>query len=156
MSMKPLFLVALSVPVSPSSIYPEPFASLLFGRRRRRLGVPFGLNRIGVNLTAIDPGSQTSLHHRHSRHEEFVYVLEGELMLVTDRGEELLSRGMCAGFAPNGASHHLVNRSSVAALVLEIGERSEGDLVEYPHDDLSLVLRPDGTHVFTRKDGLPY
>ncbi|WP_353843395.1 cupin domain-containing protein, partial [Mesorhizobium sp.] len=83
----------------------NPFAQRLIGRIRRPLGDAFGLTRFGVNLTSLEPGGQSSLHHRHRNQDEFIYVLQGKPTLVTDKGENELCPGMCAGFAANGGAH---------------------------------------------------
>jgi len=126
------------------------------GREKRALGDVFGLASFGVNLTRLAPGAQSALLHRHSRQEEFLFVLEGEPTLVTEACEEVLRPGMCAGFRPGGAAHHLVNRSDRDAVYLEIGDRPKGDEVTYPEDDLQAVMGPDGKWRIAHKDGRPY
>lgn len=138
------------------SNYPEPFFSRMAGREKRPLGDLFGLKNFGVNLTTLKPGAQSALLHRHSRQDEFIYVLSGHPTLVTDQGELALSPGMCAGFPAQGIAHHLINRTGADATYLEIGDRSPGDEGSYPADDLKAVLAPDGTWTFTRKDGRAY
>ena len=139
-----------------SSNYPEPFAGRVAGRIKRPLGDLFGLSNFGVNLTTLEPGAQSALLHRHSRQDEFVYILEGEPVLVTETGETALRPGMCAGFAAAGTAHHLVNRTDGDVVYLEIGDRTAGDDVTYPADDLKAELGADGKWVFTGKDGRPY
>ena len=136
--------------------YPEPFAQRMAGRVKRPLGDLFGLTNFGVNLTTLAPGGSSALFHKHSRQDEFIYVLEGDLVLVTDNGEQHLQPGMCFGFPADGTGHHLVNRSGQEATCLEIGDRSEGDQVSYPIDDLQAQLGPDRKWIFTHKDGTPY
>ncbi|MGU9981196.1 cupin domain-containing protein [Phreatobacter sp. HK31-P] len=156
-SSRPAAIVARDVaPRAKASNYPEPFASRMAARTKRQLGEVFGLANFGVNLTTIDPGGLSALHHRHTTQDEFVFVLEGELVLVTDAGETVLTPGMCAGFPRGGTAHHLLNRSPAPATYLEIGDRSPGDSVTYPADDIAAALGPDGRWVFTRKDGTPY
>lgn len=142
-------------PRSKPSNYPPQFAERMKGRLKRQLGDLFGLTNFGVNLTTLEPGAVSALQHRHSRQDEFVYILEGEAVLVS--GDEIvtLKPGMCAGFPANGRSHHLENRSDKPFLYLEIGDRTEGDKVSYPADDLTAV-REGGAWRFTRKDGSPY
>jgi uncharacterized cupin superfamily protein len=154
---RPVALVAASAPprTKPSN-YPEPFFSRMAGREKRPLGDLFGLRNFGVNLTRLSPGGESALLHRHSRQDEFVYVIEGEPTLVTDRGEVQLSPGMCAGFPAGGLAHQLVNRSGRDVVYLEIGDRTPGDEGSYPEDDLQAVLGPDGQWVFAHKDGRPY
>jgi uncharacterized cupin superfamily protein len=127
------------------------------GREKRPLGDLFGLTNFGVNLTRLAPGSASSLRHAHSKQDEFVYVLEGEPTLVTDSGETQLAPGMCAGFkAGTGDAHHLVNRGTADVVFLEVGDRTPGDSVRYPDDDIQAVLGPDGKWQFSRKDGTPF
>jgi uncharacterized cupin superfamily protein len=135
------------------SSYPEPYASLVAGRSKHPLGEPFGLRNFGVNLTRLRPGSISALHHRHSSQDEFVYVLEGEPTLFTDNGSVKLHPGMCAGFAAGGTAHHLVNLSQADVLILEVGDRSEGDDVEYPVDDIRAIPIGPTSWRFVRKDG---
>jgi uncharacterized cupin superfamily protein len=153
----PLAIDAASAPPrAKSSNYPEPFFSRMAKREKRVLGDRFGLRNFGVNLTRLEPGGESSLMHRHAKQDEFVYILEGEPTLVTDRGEELLRPGMCAGFAAEGVAHHLVNRSAADVVFLEIGDRSRGDSADYPSDDLAVKMHADGKWVFSHKDGSPY
>src|SRR3954468_22352235 len=107
----PLALDATSVaPRARSSGYPEPFFSRMSRREKRALGDAFGLRNFGVNLTRLAPGGESSLLHRHSKQDEFIYVVEGEPTLVTDVGETTLKPGMCAGFPAGQRAHQLVNR----------------------------------------------
>jgi uncharacterized cupin superfamily protein len=108
-----------------------------------------------VNLTRLAPGAWSALHHRHTRQDEFVYVLEGTPTLVTEAGETQLAPGMCAGFPAGGSAHHLENRSAADVLILEIGDRTANDQAEYPDHDLKAVTGADGRWVYTRKDGSP-
>nr|WP_282184535.1 cupin domain-containing protein [Azospirillum baldaniorum] len=105
-------------------------------------------------MTRLEPGAASALRHWHTRQDEFVYVLDGELTLVTDAGETVLRPGMCAGFPagkPDG--HQLVNRSDEPATYLEVGDRSAGDEAHYPDED----LRYDSvTDLFTHRDGTPW
>lgn len=150
-------LVAAEVaPRSKPSNYPEPFFSRMAGRTKRKLGDPFGLRNFGVNLTTLAPGGESALLHRHSKQDEFVYILEGRPTLVTEDGERELEPGMCAGFPAGGVAHQLVNRSDAEVHFLEIGDRTPGDAGEYPRDDIQAKLGEDGNWVFTHKDGRPY
>lgn len=152
----PLAIVAAdAVPRSKPSNYPPEFAARTGGRTKRPLGDMFGLRNFGVNLTTLEPGAVSALQHRHSRQDEFVYVIEGEAILVAGDDEVVLAAGMCAGFKAGGTSHHLENRSGRSVIYLEIGDRTEGDEVSYPADDLEAV-RQDGAWSFRRKDGTPY
>ncbi len=134
------------------SAYPEPFRSRVLPREKRALGDATGLTKIGINLTTLMPGKESSVRHYHSREDEFVFVLEGEVVLRTDEGEQTLVAGMCAGF-PAGTTngHQLVNRTTKPARYLEISNRDPADTAEYPDDDLRYSKAPDGSAVFTRK-----
>jgi uncharacterized cupin superfamily protein len=133
--------------------YPEPFRSRMGDRVKRRLGDACGLTRFGVNLVTLGPGGQSALRHSHTLEDEFVYVLEGTVVLVTDAGEQELRAGDCAGYpAGTGDAHHMINRSGAPARYLEIGNRDEADSAHYPDDDLAFAA--DGSYV--HKDGRPY
>ncbi|WP_140984493.1 cupin domain-containing protein [Asticcacaulis tiandongensis] len=138
-----------------ASIYPPEFAVRMAGRAKRPLGDLFGLGNFGVNYTELRPGAVSALAHAHSRQDEFIYVLQGQLVLVTDTVETLICAGDCAGFPAGGDSHHLENRSDEIAIYLEVGDRTAGDVVTYPQDDLKAV-NESGVWVFTRKDGTPF
>ena len=136
--------------------YPEPFRSRMGDRAKRRLGDACGLTRFGVNLVTLGPGGQSALRHWHTLEDEFVYVLSGEVVLVTNDGEQVLSAGMCAGY-PAGSkdAHHFLNRGTVPAEYLEIGNRIEGDNAFYPDDDLMWCENEKGAYP-AHKDGRPY
>jgi uncharacterized cupin superfamily protein len=141
----------------PGRGYPEPFASRVAGRVRRALGDHFGLTHFGVNLTRLPPGGMSALRHTHRSEDEFIYILEGDPVLVTNEGETPLQPGMCAGFkAGSGNAHHLINRTAREVVYLEIGDRNRGDTVIYPDDDLGRALAPDGGRVFVHRDGRPH
>ena len=150
--MKPTAIVAADAPPkAKQTSLPEPFASRVAGREKRPLGDLFGLTNFGVNLTRLSPGAISSVRHAHSRQDELVYILAGRPILITNAGETQLEPGMCAGFkAGDGDGHHLVNRSPADVVYLEIGDRSAGDEVVYPDDDLRAVL-VDGQWVFGPK-----
>jgi len=137
--------------------YPVPFRASAGTREKRALGDATRLTQYGVNLVHLPPGAWSSQRHWHSHEDEFVYLLEGELMLITDGGEQRLTAGMCAGFPAGCADgHHLVNRSERMAVYLEIGTRDDvDDRVAYPDIDLSLE-RDGREYVFKHKDGTPY
>jgi uncharacterized cupin superfamily protein len=141
--------------IKPSN-YPEPFASRMAGRVKRPLGDLFGLKNFGVNLTHLLPGAVSTLHHRHSRQDEFIYVIEGRPTLLTDHGEIDLQPGMVAGFPANGTAHHVENRTETDCVILEVGDRSESDTVTYPADDIAAVMGEDGKWAFAHKDGTSY
>lgn len=144
-------------PRKKASNFPEPFASRMQGRTVRPLGEYFGLRNFGANLVVLASGAVSAPRHAHSRQDGFVYVLVGESMLVTDTGQTKLRAGMCAGFpAGTGNAHHLVNQSGTDSVYLVIGDRSGGDTVDFPDDDLVALANPDGTRRFGHKDGTPY
>jgi uncharacterized cupin superfamily protein len=132
--------------------YPAPFDAPCVARRRWRLGAAAGLTQFGANLLRLPPGSWSSQRHWHSHEDELVYVIEGEVVLVTDAGEETLRAGDSAGFkAGDPDGHHIQNRSDREAVLLEIGTNQPGDTAEYP--DIDLRALPEG---YVRKDGTPY
>ncbi len=146
-----------TVPVESGSTYPEEFRAAVVGRSRQRVGQAAGLKNFGVNLTTLLPGAQSAIRHWHSAQDEFIYVVQGEVVLVTDEGEQTLMPGDMAGFAcgePNG--HHLVNRSTAPAIYLEIGDKSAPDRAEYPDEDLVCVPLSNGHRQFEHKDGTAY
>ena len=143
-------------PMSPP-FPPDMVARVAPGRDKRPLSDLFGLTNFGVNLTRLAPGGQSALRHAHGKQDEFVYILEGEATLITDAGETLLKPGICAGFkAGTGDAHHLVNRTTQDVVFLEVGDRSAGDSVSYPDDDVLAVYGADGKWKYSRKDGTPY
>lgn len=129
---------------------------MMAGRIKRPLGDLFGLTNFGVNLTVLPPGSVSALRHAHSRQDEFIYVVSGQPSLCTDEGIRQLEPGSCAGFkAGNGNAHRLENRTGEPVVYLEVGDRTAGDQVSYPDDDL-VATRIDGTWSFSHKNGDPY
>lgn len=152
----PIAVEATEVVPRKTSIYPEPFASRMQGREKSVLGDIFGLTNFGVNLTRLLPGSGSALRHAHTRQDEFIYILQGNPVLVSDVGETNLSPGMCAGFkAGTGNATQLLNRTEAEVVYLEVGDRSEGDSVVYPDDDLQAVFN-EGKWTFLHKDSSPY
>ena len=141
-----------ATPPSVGSAYPPPYAAPCAARVRNRLGDAAGLTDFGVNLLRLPPGTWSSQRHWHTAEDEFVYVLEGEVVLVTDAGEETLRPGDCAGFkAGIEDGHHLQNRSDADVVLLEVGSRKAEDAGDYP--DIDMRFSPDG---YTRKDGSPF
>ncbi len=137
--------------------YPEPYRSRVLPREKRALGDACGLTKIGVNLTTLPPGKESSMRHWHTHEDEFVFVLSGEVVVKTDAGEQTLGAGMCAGFPASvdgktGDGHQLINRGSEPAVYLEISNRDQADKAFYP--DVDLQFHGTGAAVkFTRKDG---
>ena len=150
-------LAAEAPPKAKQSNYPAPFVAKVAGRLKRPLGDLFGLKNFGVNLTRLAPGAVSALRHAHSAQDEFIYILEGKPVLISDAGETPLAPGMCAGFrAGSGDAHQLAHRGDAEVLYLEIGDRSAGDRVVYPDDDLQAVLDVSGQWAFMHKDDRPY
>lgn len=144
------------VPTQTASTYPAEFQPAVAGRMRQRVGEAAGLTNFGVNVVTLLPGAASALRHWHTHQDEFIYVIAGDITLITETGAQLLTSGMMAGFAandPNG--HHLVNQSDQPAQYLEIGDRTGGDRVSYPDHDL--VAAPSATgYDFSHRDGTPY
>ena len=146
-----------TVDVRKGSSYPEPWKTSCGEREKRALGDALGLNDFGVNLVRLPPGALSSQRHWHSHEDEFVYVLAGELTLITDAGEQLLKPGMAAGFpAGKGDGHHMANKGKDWAVYLEVGNRSLDDETTYPDIDLFLTSGRHGKQRFTKKNGEPY
>jgi uncharacterized cupin superfamily protein len=142
--------------VDTSTGYPEPFRQAVAGRERKRLGNAVGLDQFGVNLTRLKPGAQSAQRHWHETEDEFVYLVEGELVLSEDGGETILRPGDAAGFKAGVANGHcLINRSAHDAVYLEVGTRAVRDRAQYP--DIDLLVRKDENGVrYTHKSGEPY
>lgn len=144
------------IPVEAGSSYPQPYHRAVAGRERKRLGNAAGLDQFGVNLTRLKPGAASSLRHWHEQEDEFVYILEGEVVLVEDGGETGLKPGEAAGFKANSRNgHHLINRSNRDAVYLEIGTRTKHERAEYSDVDM-LVVRDESGARYTHKNGEPY
>lgn len=155
-SPAPAVMDPLSVEAIDGSAYPDAFKASVAGRSKRRLGDALGLRNFGVNLTTIKPGASSALRHWHTHQDEFIYVVSGQLVLVTNTGEQLLMPGMVAGFPAGKADgHHLINRGNIDAVYLEVGDRTAGDEVNYPDHDLAARATPAGRR-FMRKDGTLY
>jgi uncharacterized cupin superfamily protein len=160
MSKKPLHLPALD-PATVESVsgsgYPAEYAARMGDRSKRRVGNALGLTHIGVNIVTLGPGGQSALRHWHTDEEEFVYMLEGEVVLITNAGEQVLTAGMVAGYpAGKRDAHHFINRSQASACYLEVGERNERDNSFYPDDDVMWVETEEEGVVAAHKDGRRY
>jgi len=133
--------------------YPEPYRSRVMPREKRELGEQLGLKKIGVNRTTLPPGKESSMRHWHTHEEEFIFVLEGEVVLRTDGGEQVLQAGVCAGFAAGANDgHQLINRGDRPAVYLEISNRDADDHVYYSDPDVDMMATPQG---MKRRDGSP-
>jgi uncharacterized cupin superfamily protein len=142
--------------VRTKGVYPQPYRSSTDGREKAALGNVAGLTQFGVNLTRLKPGAASALRHWHEQEDEFIYVLEGELVLVEDSGETVLKPGDCAGFkAGTSNGHQLVNKSQSDARYLEIGTRAATERCHYPGSDL-VMERDAGGMRFLHKSGEPY
>lgn len=138
------------------SIYPEPFKSMMSGRYKRALGDLFGITKFGVNMTTIEPGGMSALLHRHSKSQEFVFILKGTATVYTETEKIILNEGECIGFMPNGPAHHLKNESNADVVYIEIGDREPGDSAVYPNDDIVASKDQNEKWMFHHKDGTPY
>ncbi len=144
------------IPPVVGTLYPPPFDLPCRARERQKLGDAAGLTQYGVNLLRLPPGAWSGQRHWHSRSDEFIYVVAGDVVLVTDGGEEILHAGDAAGFKAGDANGHcLRNDSDDDVLVLEIGTRAADDVGYY--SDIDMVARMDGKPaLYTRRDGTPY
>lgn len=141
------------VPVKTGSIYPEPYASMMRGRSSLRLGDAGGLTQFGVNLVTLEPGALSSLRHWHRAEDEFVMILSGECVMVTDAGETPMRAGDCAAFPANSPDgHHFINRSSAPMTFLVAGSKSRHEVATYSDVDMVVEIK-DGAARFTHKDG---
>jgi uncharacterized cupin superfamily protein len=140
------------------TIYPAPYDRDLAGRAKRALGDVFGLTQFGVNLTVLAPGSSSAHRHWHEKEDEFIFILDGEVILVDDSGEQTLTPGMCAGFKAGVANgHKLVNRSALPVSFLEVGTRSAVETAHYPDADVDMMaVKENGKFRVLHKDGTPY
>ena len=144
-----------AAPRRDGTAYPAPYDQPCLKRRRQQLGNAAGLTQFGVNRLELEPGVWSSQRHWHSGEDEFVWVVEGEVVLIDDSGETVLRSGDCAGFpAGEKNGHHIVNRSDRLAVLLEVGSRRpEEDGVDYP--DIDLMLE-DGDRRCRHNDGSLY
>ena len=139
-----------------STGYPAPFRDAVAGRERKRLGNVVGLDQFGVNLTRLKPGAASSQRHWHEMEDEFVYIVEGEVVLCENDSETVLRPGDAAGWKAGVANGHcLINRSARDAVYLEIGARAKHDRVDYPGVDMRVVKDDSGMH-YLHKSGEPY
>ena len=144
------------VPVKSGTFYPAQFQAECKGRHKQALGDAIGLTQFGVNITSIEPGQTSALRHWHEQEDEFIYMLEGELVLAENDGEVVLKAGDAAGFkAGSGVAHRLINRSNRDAVYFEVGTRAKTERVHYPDVDLELVRDEKGRR-YQRCNGEPY
>jgi uncharacterized cupin superfamily protein len=144
------------VPAKSGTFYPAQFQAECKGRHKQALGDAIGLTQFGVNITRIEPGQTSALRHWHEQEDEFIYMLEGELVLAENDGEVGLKAGDAAGFkAGSGVAHRLINRSNRDAVYFEVGTRAKTERVHYPDVDLELVRDEKGRR-YQRRNGEPY
>lgn len=158
MSLRKPALDPATLPAHTTTAYPEPWRSQVLPREKRRLGDALGLTKIGINRTTLAPGKVSSMRHWHTHEDEFVLVLEGEVALRTDSGEQVLRAGECAGF-PAGVrdGHQLANRGTVPAVYLEISNRDPEDSAHYSDPEVDMVWNaPHARGRITRRDGSEY
>ncbi len=143
-------------PVKTGSIYPDPYASMMQGRSSLRLGDAGGLTQFGANLVMLEPGALSSLRHWHLNEDEFVWIVEGECILVQDAGEVVMRPGDCAAF-PAGSTdgHHFINRTDKVAKFLVVGSKAKSEVATYSDVDLKVEIG-GGKASFTHKDGTPF
>ena len=155
-TIKPPALDPAAVTPRTGASYPAPFDEPCKAREKRVLGDPLGLTQFGVNLTTLPPGAWSAQRHWHRHEDEFVYLLDGEVTLISDVGEQVLTAGMAAGFpAGKEDGHHLVNRSDRPATFIEVGSRAALEQGVYPDIDMTFEIR-DRKATFRHKDGTPY
>lgn len=144
------------IKVETGTNYPAPFNQAVIGRERKRLGNAIGLNQFGINLTTLKPGAWSAQRHWHANEDEFIFVVEGELVLCEDGGETVLKPGDAAGWKAGVSNGHcLINRTSRDAAYIEIGTRLKAERVVYP--DIDMIFERDETSmVYRRKSGEPY
>jgi uncharacterized cupin superfamily protein len=143
------------IPSQPIPSYPKEFAHVISGRHKQRIGDAVGLTQFGVNITRIEANSASALRHWHEQEDEFIYVLEGELILHENDGETVLKAGDCAGFKANsGVAHCLINRTNRDATYLEVGTRAKSERVHYPDVDFMMERDQSGRRWF-RRSGEP-
>ena len=143
------------IPFGNTVSYPKEFASAIAGREKQKLGDAVGLTHFGVNISRIKANSKSALRHWHENEDEFIYVLEGELVLHEDDGETVLKPGDAAGWRANGGiGHCLINKTNKDALYLEVGTRAKSERVHYPDVDFRME-RDDTGRRWMRKSGAP-
>jgi uncharacterized cupin superfamily protein len=144
------------VPVKSGTFYPAQFQAECKGRHKQAIGDAAGLTQFGVNITRISPGAASALRHWHEQEDEFIYLLEGELVLVENDGETVLKAGDAAGFkAGSGNAHRLINRGTLDAVYFEVGTRAKAERVHYPDVDL-VMERDDKSRRYLHLSGDPY
>ena len=153
MSKTPSFIKATDAPTRTGSRYPKPYDEPCLNRTKFLLGDVFGLDQFGVNLASLEAGAWSSQRHWHEQEDEFIYILEGEVVLCDDAGEHKLTPGMCAGFkANNGNGHCLKNLTDKPVKYLEVGTRAAHEVAWYSDIDMKVTIK-DRVVAYSRKDG---
>jgi uncharacterized cupin superfamily protein len=153
MTKTPSIIKATDAPTRTGSRYPAPYDELCKARTKYILGDVFGLDQFGINVVTLEPGTWSSQRHWHVNEDEFIYVLSGEITLMDDAGEHVLTPGMCAGFkANNGNGHCLKNLTDKPVQYLEVGTRSDNETAWYSDIDMKVEI-VDRKSNYTRKDG---
>jgi len=156
MKNKPVPAESIPAPEG-NTVYPKPFSSIVEGRVKRKLGNYFGLTNFGINLTQLEPGSASALLHHHLKQDEFIYILQGTPTLLLNDEEYVMKAGDCHGVkAGEGIAAQLINKSQELVVYIEVGDRTAGDEVDYPNDDLKAKQLPSGEWRFSHNDGRPY
>jgi len=151
----PPAIKATDAPTRTGSRYPKPHDQPCLSRTKYLLGDVFGLSQFGVNLVTLEPGAWSSQRHWHEKEDEFIYVISGEITLVDDAGEHVLTPGMCAGFKANTADGHcLKNFTTKPVQYLEMGTRAEAETAWYSDLDMK-VVQANQKGVYMKKDGTP-
>jgi uncharacterized cupin superfamily protein len=143
------------IPAQQIASYPKEFAAVIAGREKQKIGDAVGLTQFGVNVTRIKAGAASALRHWHEQEDEFIFMLEGELVLKENDGETVLKPGDAAGFkAGSGIAHCLINRTTRDAVYLEVGTRAKNERVHYPDVDF-MMERDEISRRYFRKSGEP-
>jgi uncharacterized cupin superfamily protein/RimJ/RimL family protein N-acetyltransferase len=120
---RPPFIVSTTDVPEKASSYPQSEEKLAASRP---IGKAAGLERIGLHVERLAPGTRTSWPHAESDEEEFVYVLEGEVRAWIDGVVHAMKAGDLVAFpAGTGVCHSILNEGLQGAVVLVGGERTK-------------------------------
>jgi uncharacterized cupin superfamily protein len=147
-----------ALPEQKGSRYPAPHDAPCRERAFRRIGEAAGLTHLGASWVRLPPGAWSSQRHWHELEDEIVVVLEGEVVLVTDAGEEILRAGDWAAFKAGVRDGHCVqNRSERDAVLVAISNKNDEDWGHYADIDMQFTSgRYSGRGRYLKKDGTPY
>ena len=131
MPIRPPFIRSTSEVPESVHIYPQSTESL---GPVRRLGKEAGLERVGVNIQRLPPGTRSSWPHAEENEEEFVYVISGEVDAWIDGNLYPMRTGDLAAFpAGTGVAHCFINNDNQDVLLLVGGEApKQGSRIFYP------------------------